>query len=155
MIRLTKNMTLDQDPKVLFDIHNNKYFFEKEELIEHQKYLNKNDKFREVAEPLTGDLVQLPDGSQYQLICLLHSDSFQLTSVPGYNYVDRGFRSYSGSFAFDTEHYWTTLHNLTPTGQIKRVRVWSFSGGIAAAHKGISWIMNVPVWKLKQRRYLR
>ena len=150
MAGLKLNDTLNQEPKVLFDDPNNKHFFAPNHLAEHQRYIEKNDAKRVVSKPLTGDIFRDKNSNYYVLVEMKNLGTFQLTNAPGYNYVDRDYRSYSGSYAFETAEYWTSLDKLVLTGDTDTVKAWSFLDGSAGAHRGIAWSLRVPVWKLKE-----
>jgi len=142
--------TLDQAPRVLFETPNNKYFFSREALKSHQEFINIKEDARTVKAPLTGDIFETPNGKHYSLVVMQNLNTFQLTELPGYTYVNGLYRSYSGGYAFETEKYWTSLDKLELTEDVKRVNVWSFLNGSSGAQKGVKWSMRVPVWRLKR-----
>ena len=138
-----------QNPTVLFQEPNNINFFSIITLLNHQKYIEKNDEVRTCITPLTGDLLELPNGELKPLVFIINGNNFQLTTYPGYHYQSGHFRSYSGGYDFSTEQYWKDIADLEYTGKMKRTKVWSFLEGSAGPSRGITWSVMVPIWKLK------
>ena len=150
MMELKLGDILDQDPKVLFKEQHNKHFFAPNQLADHQNYIRENDGGRTVKKPLTGDVFKAPDGEYYCIVEMVNLGTFQLTHMPGNTYIDKCYRSYSGSYAFETLEYWTSLDKLVLTGATDTVRAWNFLDGSAGAKRGVVWSLRVPVWEIKK-----
>lgn len=101
--------------------------------------------------PDDGDYVKYAENS-YARISVVHSgDKFQLSNKCGFYLCESGEMQGSGTMHdsdIRVDETKLRLKNLVLSDEVKEGRCWTFSNGVAGAHRGIYYHINFKVWNL-------
>lgn len=101
--------------------------------------------------PSEGDYVKYAESS-YARISAVHSgDKFQISNKCGFYLCESGESQSSGTIYdcdIEVNEAKLNLENLVLSDEVKEGRCWTFSNGVAGAHRGIYYHINFKVWNL-------